>query len=44
MVMNAALIPKQLSPTMGNVFGQNYVGSPEVIEFANFEELMARLK
>ncbi|MFA6561955.1 MAG: LPP20 family lipoprotein [Verrucomicrobiia bacterium] len=44
MVMNAALIPKQLSPMMGNVFGQNYMGSPEVIEFANFEQLMARLK
>ena len=44
MGMNAALIPKQLSPTMGNVFGQNYVGSPEVIEFANLEQLMAKPK
>ncbi|MBM3892601.1 MAG: hypothetical protein FJ388_26075 [Verrucomicrobia bacterium] len=44
MVMNASLIPKQLSPTMGNVFGQNYVASPEVIEFANFEDLMAKLR
>lgn len=43
MVMNAALIPKQLSPMMGNVFGQNYVGSPEVIEFANFEQMVGKL-
>lgn len=43
MVMNAALIPKQLSPVMGNVFGQNYLGSPEVIEYANFEQLMGKM-
>jgi len=42
--MNASLMPKQLSLTMGNVFGQNYVASPEVIEFANFEDLMAKLR
>jgi hypothetical protein len=42
--INGALIPKQLSPTMGNVFGRNYMGSPEVIEFANFEQMMPMLR
>jgi len=42
--MNGALIPKQLSPAMGNVFGQIYLGSPEVIEFANFEQMAMMMR
>jgi hypothetical protein len=43
--MNAALDPQaSLSPTTGNVFGQNCMGSPEVIKSANFEQLTAKLK
>lgn len=42
--MNGALIPRQLSPAMGNVFGQIYLGSPEVIEFANFEQMAMMMR
>ncbi|MBI5393732.1 MAG: LPP20 family lipoprotein, partial [Verrucomicrobia bacterium] len=42
--MNGALIPKQLSPAMGNVFGQIYLGSPEVIEFENFEQMAMMMR
>ena len=29
---------------MGNIFGQNCVSGSEVIEFANFEQSMAKLR
>ena len=42
--MNTKCVAKQLSPTMGNVFGQIYLGSPEVIEFENFERMAMMMR
>jgi hypothetical protein len=38
--MRGDIIPEQLGPVTGNVFGQNYLSGPQLIEFENFDEMM----
>ena len=40
MEINGDLIPEQLSSSMGDVFGINYVSSPQIIHFQDFHEYL----
>lgn len=41
MEIRGDVIPSQLGPVTGNVYGENYLSGPQIIEFDNFEDYLS---